>query len=63
MGRQGLNTAAIAIRVEPEIRKAAEAAAKADKRTIAGLTKKLLVDYLEEHGFLPQAGSAPKSQQ
>jgi hypothetical protein len=53
MGKQGANTSAIAIRVEPNIRKAIEKAAKADQRPAASLVKKAVVEYLRRNGFLP----------
>lgn len=60
-------TASIGIRVEPELKEAAEKAATADHRSVASLLEKLLVEYLKEHGFLPEpapsrpaaAGRAP----
>jgi len=45
-------TAAIGIRVEPDIKAAAEKAAAADRRTVASLVEKVLVEYLEENGYL-----------
>ena len=45
-------TAAIGIRVEPEIKAAVEKAAAADRRTVASLIEKILVEYLEQNGFL-----------
>lgn len=47
-----IRTASIGIRVTPEIKEAAEKAAAADRRTVAGLIDKLLVDYLRANGFL-----------
>lgn len=52
-------TAAIGLRVEPEIKEAAERCASADRRTIASLVEKLLVDHLQAAGYLP-AHDAPK---
>ncbi len=46
-------TAAIGIRVEPEVKEAAEKAAAADRRTLASLTEKVLIEWLEAHGHLP----------
>ena len=48
-------TAAIGIRVEPAIKNAAERAAAADRRTVASLVEKILVEWLQEHGHLPKA--------
>jgi hypothetical protein len=45
-------SASIGIRVEPEVKAAAEKAAAADRRTVASLIEKLLVEYLEEQGYL-----------
>jgi hypothetical protein len=45
-------TAAIGVRVAPEIKAAAEKAARDDHRTLASLLEKLLVGYLREHGYL-----------
>ena len=46
-------TAAIGIRVEPEVKEAAEKAAAADRRTLASLLEKVLVEWLEANGHLP----------
>lgn len=45
---------AIGIRVDEEIRKATEAAAAADSRSVASLVKKALVEHLRKNGFLPE---------
>jgi hypothetical protein len=45
-------TASIGIRVEPDIKAAAEKAAADDHRTVASLIEKLLVEYLREQGYL-----------
>jgi hypothetical protein len=50
-------TAAIGIRVEPEIKEAAERAAQKDRRTLASLMEKILIDWLEGNGHLPKAGA------
>jgi hypothetical protein len=47
-------TAAIGIRVEPRIKEAAERAAQKDRRTLASLMEKILVDWLVTNGHLPQ---------
>jgi len=44
---------AIGIRVEPEIKAAAERAAAKDRRTLASLVEKVLVEWLEANGYLP----------
>jgi hypothetical protein len=51
-GRTLTRTAAIGIRVEPEIKAAAEKAAKEDRRTVASLVEKVLVEHLENAGYL-----------
>ena len=45
-------TASIGIRVELDIKAAAEKAVADDHRTLASLIEKLLVEYLREHGYL-----------
>lgn len=47
-----LKTAAISVRVPDEVKAAAEKAAQADSRSVAGLVEKVLVDYLRQHGYL-----------
>ena len=46
-------TAAIGIRVEPEVKEAAEKVAAADRRSLASLMEKVLIEWLEAHGHLP----------
>lgn len=46
-------TASIGIRVEPAVKEAAEQAAAADRRTLASLIEKLLIEHLEKAGYLP----------
>lgn len=54
-------TASIGIRVEPELKAAAERAAASDHRSVASLLEKLLVEHLREHGFWPaEEEAAPK---
>ena len=45
-------TEAISIRVEPEIKAAVKRAADDDRRTVASLVEKILVEYLAENGYL-----------
>ena len=45
-------TAAIGIRVEPPIKEAVERAAKDDRRTVASMSEKILVEWLRAHGYL-----------
>jgi hypothetical protein len=49
-------TASIGIRVEPEVKAAVEAAAKADDRTVAQWIERLLVRELRAAGHLPAPG-------
>lgn len=53
-----VRSAAIAVRVEPKIKQAAEKAAAADHRSVASLLEKLLVQHLREAGYLPAANEA-----
>jgi hypothetical protein len=50
-------TAAISVRVEPNIKSALERAAKADDRTIAQYVERLIVSHLRERGFLSDVES------
>jgi hypothetical protein len=45
-------TAAIGIRVEPEIKDALAAAAKMERRSVASYLEKLIADDLEKMGLL-----------
>jgi predicted HicB family RNase H-like nuclease len=45
-------TSAISVRVPDAVKAAAEAAAAADRRSVASLVEKVLVDWLEAHGYL-----------
>ena len=42
-----VKTAAISLRVEPELKAALEAAATADRRTLASFIEKLLAEWVE----------------
>lgn len=44
--------AAISVRVEPSVKKAAEQAASDDGRTLSQLMERLLVAYLRKEGYL-----------
>jgi hypothetical protein len=46
-------TAAIGIRIEPELKDAIEHAAKAERRSVASYIEKLIADDLEKKGLLP----------
>ncbi len=52
-------TAAIGVRVAPEIKEAAEKAAADDHRSVASLLEKLLIEHLTDKGYLPKS-SAPR---
>ncbi len=45
-------TASIGIRVTPAVKAAAEKAAADDRRPLASLIEKLLVEHLEKNGYL-----------
>jgi hypothetical protein len=50
-------TAALGLRIEPIVKEALEAAAKADRRTVASYVEKLIVADLEANGFLPKGAA------
>jgi hypothetical protein len=50
-------TAALGLRIEPIVKEALEAAAKADRRTVASYVEKLVVADLEAKGFLPKGAA------
>lgn len=43
----------VSVRLPPEVKAAAEAAAKADTRSLSSFVEKVLTDYLKTNGFLP----------
>jgi hypothetical protein len=47
-----MKDAAISVRVESEVKAAAERAAADDNRSLASLVEKLLVDYLRKKGLM-----------
>lgn len=49
-------TAAIGIRVEPELQEAIKLAAKADRRSVASYIENLIAEDLEKKGLLPRGG-------
>lgn len=51
-------TAIVQLRLRPELKKAAEAAARADQRSLTGLIEKLLADHLETPSQQPTRPSA-----
>ena len=50
-------TAAIGIRVDPSVKEAAEKAAASDRRTLASLMEKILIEWLETNGHLPKGAA------
>jgi hypothetical protein len=54
-------TIAIGIRIEEDVRRAVEAAAVADSRTVSSLLRKALLEYLRSHGFLPPVSASVTS--
>ncbi len=50
---------AIGLRVDPQVKRAAEVAAHEDHRTVASLLNKLLVQHLIECGYLSGKASVP----
>jgi hypothetical protein len=50
-------TAAIGIRIEPELKDAIEKAAKTERRSVASYIEKVLADELEKKGLLVAAKS------
>ena len=47
-----VRSASIGIRVEPEIKAAIEKAAEDDRRTVAALIEKVMVEWLQTKGYL-----------
>jgi hypothetical protein len=47
-----VRAAAISVRVESGVKAAVEKAAAADRRTVASFVEKILIEHLEEHGYL-----------
>lgn len=45
----------LGFRVEPEVKAALEAAAKADMRSVSSLIEKILVEWLRANGHMPKA--------
>ena len=43
------------MRIDPELKEAAEQAAADDRRSLSSLVEKLLTDYCREHGYLTDA--------
>lgn len=49
-----LKTAQVNLRLKPELKAAAEEAARVDNRSLTSLIEKLLMDHLKEAGYLPK---------
>lgn len=47
-----VKTAAISVRVQDDVKAAAEKAAAADSRSVASLVEKVLTQYLRQSGYL-----------
>ena len=50
-GKPKLKTAVMTLRVEPEIKIAAEAAARRERRSVTSLIEVLLLDYCNRHNI------------
>jgi len=48
------------MRIDPELKEAAENAAADDRRSLSSLVEKLLTDYCREHGYFKDAPKKPK---
>jgi hypothetical protein len=49
---KSMKTEWISVRVLPTTKRAIDKAAKDDQRSVAGLVDKILVEWLDEHGYL-----------
>jgi hypothetical protein len=49
-----LKSATLNLRIDPELKEAAEKAAADDRRSLTTLVEKLLADYLRKKGYLPK---------
>ncbi len=45
-------SATLNLRIDPDIKEAAETAAADDRRSLTSLVEKLLIDYLRKRGYL-----------
>lgn len=52
--------AAIGIRVEEDLKQAAEQAAADDRRTLAAIVELALIEYLHKKGYVDEKGSPAK---
>jgi hypothetical protein len=48
-------TALIGFRVEPAVKQAAERAAADDRRSLSSLIEKVLIEFLQQRGYLTSA--------
>jgi hypothetical protein len=48
-------TAALSIRISPEVKAAIERAAEADSRPVASMAEKILAEWLRANGYLKSA--------
>lgn len=48
-------TLPVSFRLPPEVKEAAERAAKADTRSVSSLVEKILTEWLKDKGYLPKA--------
>jgi len=49
-----LKTATLNLRIDPDLKAAADKAAADDQRSLTSLIEKLLTDYLKKNGYLPK---------
>jgi hypothetical protein len=54
MQEKRLKTAQVNLRIDPDLKTAAEKAAAADQRSLTSLIEKLLIDFLKKGGYLPK---------
>jgi predicted HicB family RNase H-like nuclease len=54
--KDSLKTAQIELRLDPELKEAAEKAAAAEQLSLASFLENLLVDYCRERGLYPKIG-------
>ena len=52
MTEKRLKTAQVNLRIDPDLKAAADKAAAADQRSLTSLVEKLLSDYLKKTGYL-----------
>ena len=50
-----VRSASIGIRLEPDVKAAIEKAAEDDRRSVAALIEKVMVEWLRENRYLPPA--------